>query len=151
MAVNHLPPDDLAAVSVINNPTSAIYSLIIPLWNPRAYVTGNTTPLEPPILYSKGKSSLALARGWAHLSMRSNTSWDNAHGTATSASWKIRPRAWRTNRPPILISLTCTLRRDQSFTASGKANLLRARQQFRDMSLQNPVSMKCFSLRKEPF
>src|SRR5918992_1598405 len=151
MAVDHLPLDDLNKVSLINGPTNAFYSRITPLWNPRAYVTGNTTPLEPPILYSKGKSSLALARGWAHLSMRSNTSRDNAHGTATSASWKIRPRAWRTNRPPILISLTCTLRRDQSFTGSGKANRLRARQQIRDMSLQNPVSMKCFSLRKEPF
>ena len=49
-------------------------------------------------------------------------------GTAASANWKAIRRAWRTTRPPIsdksrvpdLISLSCRLRKDQSFTASGR-------------------------------
>jgi hypothetical protein len=40
--------------------------------------------------------------------------------TATSASWKVMARAWRTTRAPILISLSCKLVSDQSAMASGK-------------------------------
>lgn len=39
--------------------------------------------------------------------------------TATSASWKVMARAWRTTRARILISLRWRLVRDQSAMASG--------------------------------
>jgi hypothetical protein len=39
--------------------------------------------------------------------------------TATSASWKVMARAWRTTRAPILVSLSCRLVNDQSAMASG--------------------------------
>ena len=47
--------------------------------------------------------------------MRSNTRWNTSPGTATSASWNTRRRAWRTSRPPILISLPWRLRKDQVY------------------------------------
>ncbi len=39
--------------------------------------------------------------------------------TATSASWKVIARAWRTTRAPILISFNCRMVSDQSAMASG--------------------------------
>ena len=54
--------------------------------------------------------------------MRSSITWNGSLGTATSASWNTKRLAWRTSRPPILTSLTWTLRNDQSFTAAGRAN-----------------------------
>ena len=42
--------------------------------------------------------------------------------TATSASWKVMARAWRTTRgTPILISFSCRLVNDQSAIASGSS------------------------------
>lgn len=41
--------------------------------------------------------------------------------TATSASWKVMARAWRTTRAPILISLSWRLVSDQSTMASGSS------------------------------
>gem|GEM_PF-4230807 len=43
--------------------------------------------------------------------------------TATSASWKVMARAWRTTRAPILISFSCGLVNDQSAIASGSLDL----------------------------
>jgi hypothetical protein len=41
--------------------------------------------------------------------------------TATSSSWKVMARAWRTTRAQILISLSCPLIKDQSAMASGSS------------------------------
>ena len=41
--------------------------------------------------------------------------------TATSASWKVMARAWRTTRAPILISFSCRLVNDQSAIVSGNS------------------------------
>jgi len=54
--------------------------------------------------------------------MHCNTPWNTSLRTAPSASWNTRRRAWRTSRPPILISLTWRLPKDQSLMALGKAN-----------------------------
>ena len=52
--------------------------------------------------------------------IRSSTPWNNRRGSDTSDNWKINRRECRTRRPPILISLTCTLRSDQCLTALGR-------------------------------
>jgi hypothetical protein len=41
--------------------------------------------------------------------------------TATSASWKVMARAWRTTRAPILICFSCRLVNDQSAMATGNS------------------------------
>ena len=57
--------------------------------------------------------------------IRSRTAANRSLDTATSAIWKIICRAWRTIRPPILISFTWRLRNDQSFIVFGKHSLRR--------------------------
>jgi len=46
-------------------------------------------------------------------------------GTATSASWKVILRAWRTPRAPVLIRRLWMLVSDQSANSSGKSARLR--------------------------
>ncbi|MCY4530427.1 MAG: hypothetical protein OXD46_15535, partial [Chloroflexi bacterium] len=67
--------------------------------------------------------------------IRSNTPSNNRRGTDTSDNWKINRRECRTRRPPILISLTCTLRSDQCVNALGRHNRPRLRSLRRASSL----------------
>ena len=59
------------------------------------------------------------------LPIRSKIPSNTSLVTNTAASWNTSLLAWRTRRPPILISLVCTLRSDQCFTVSGRASLLK--------------------------
>ena len=51
--------------------------------------------------------------------------WKRSRVIATSASWKVIVRAWRTTRAPILISLVCRLVRDHVAISSGSSALCR--------------------------
>ena len=61
--------------------------------------------------------------------------------TATSASWKVMARAWRTTRAPILTSLSCKRVSDQSAIASGSSiqRRRRATQLPHDAGVASPI------------
>ncbi len=81
-------------------------------------------PQGPPLSHPGEAPFLQPGAGY-NLPMRSSTPWNNARDTATSANWNTSRRAWRTSRPLILMSPTCTLRSDQSLMALGSASRLK--------------------------
>jgi len=67
--------------------------------------------------------------------------------TATSASWKVTARAWRTTRAPILISLICRLVKDQSAMASDSSiGRMVAAGEWRDYGISTLRDVAIFSV-----
>ena len=51
--------------------------------------------------------------------------WNNLRGTATSASWKVTRRAWRTTFAPILINFSRVVVRVQRLISRGRTSCRR--------------------------
>jgi hypothetical protein len=51
--------------------------------------------------------------------------WNNLRGTATSASWRVTRRAWRTTFAPILINFSRVVVKVQRRTSRGRTNCRR--------------------------
>ena len=78
-------------------------------------------PVEPLSLSSNLDRIHAQRGGARNRRMAARMARTMGPVTATSASWKVMARAWRTTRAPILISLSCRLVNDQSAISSGSS------------------------------
>ena len=76
------------------------------------FLQARTSPLATLMNSDNPKDVRYPGAAWSP-PIRSSTCRNTSRGTATSANWNTSRRAWRTSRPPILMSLTCTLRSDQ--------------------------------------
>ena len=97
--------------------------------NARSWANGHVNPQHPgpaaTFFSASGRLVLPLSfsfglnRGHAHSGgarnrrMAARMARTIGPVTATSASWKVMARAWRTTRAPILISLSCRLVSDK--------------------------------------
>src|SRR5690606_35778474 len=79
------------------------------------------TPAEPFSFDFKYIGDHACAGGARKRRIAARTALIIGPVTATSASWNVMARAWRTTRAPILISLSWRLVSDQLAMASGSS------------------------------
>jgi hypothetical protein len=122
----------LAAGSSVFSPSLVCARRNAPMWVDRAAMLcqlGRTNTffsaadkLALPLSFGLGQFQLQAHDGGArNRRMAARMARTIGPVTATSASWKVMARAWRTTRAPILINLSCKLVNDQSAMASGSS------------------------------